>query len=81
MSMLVVVLYTEDKFPFSVNRAKVRLGVCVYCFNKFIHLNGPAEMRLAAAGNGTSRLLQSCDMKVIMFPPAATGFLVWFFLL
>lgn len=53
--------------------AQVRLPVCVYCFNKFIHLKGRAGMRLVAGGYRTLRLLLSFDMKVIIFPLAAAG--------
>lgn len=54
-------------------QAQVRLPVCVYCFNKFIHLKGRVGMRLVAGGYRTLHLLLSFDMKVIIFPLAAAG--------
>lgn len=60
--------------------AQVRLAVCIYCFNKFIHLKGRAGMRLVAAGYRTLRLLLSFDMKVIIFPLAAASLEAVFFL-
>lgn len=67
--------FPADKSPFffSGAEAQVRLPVCVYCFNKFIHLKGRAGMRLVAGGYRTLGLLLSFDMKVIIFPLAGAG--------